>query len=214
MNDDLFDLRHQYSDTGLTVEEMMDHPVDQFQEWFADAYKHSQRDLSNAMTLATADGSGAPSARVVLLKHVDRDGFVFYTNYESRKGRELSENPAAALVFWWPALERQVRVEGRVRRLSADASDRYFASRPRGSQLSAWVSRQSRVVEGREVLEKRLQGFAEKFRNDDVPRPEYWGGYCLEPAAVEFWQGQSNRLHDRVLYERGDEGWERRRLAP
>jgi pyridoxamine 5'-phosphate oxidase len=214
MSDKFADIRRQYSDRGLTVGSMRSHPIDQFKQWFEHAIKHSDRDLANAMTLATADRQGRPSARIILLKHVDREGFVFYTNYNSRKGRELRENPMAALVFWWPSLERQVRASGTVEKLPTEWSDRYFASRPRASQLSAWASRQSREIERRNVLLERLRTYQEQYEGEEVPRPDYWGGYRLQPVEVEFWQGQPNRLHDRVSYEAVDGTWERRRLAP
>ncbi|HEV2092491.1 MAG TPA: pyridoxamine 5'-phosphate oxidase, partial [Rubrobacter sp.] len=157
---------------------------------------------------------GRPSARVVLLKGFDGRGFVFYTNYEGRKGRELEENPRAALLFYWGELERQVRVEGSVSRTSEEESDAYYASRPRGSRLGAWASEQSRAVEGREVLEDRIGDLEAEYEGREVPRPPFWGGYRVEPEVVEFWQGRENRLHDRIAYRREDGGWKIERLQP
>ncbi len=206
-------------------------PLALFWRWF-DAARRAGEDLPEAMTLATVGKGGLPSARVVLMKAVEEGEFVFYTNYESRKGRELNANPAAALVFHWGstripriALERlrsldfsygprQVRVEGRVRLEGPGESDRYWASRPRGSQIGAWASRQSRRLKGREELERELALQRERFRGVPVPRPQRWGGYRLQPSRIEFWEGRQDRLHDRVLYLRGKSGWSRRILAP
>jgi len=166
------------------------------------------------MTLATAGKAGRPSARIVLLKGVDERGFIFYTNYESRKGRELAENANAALAFYWPELERQVRASGTVSKLSREESDKYFQSRPRGHQLGAWVSTQSDVIANRGVLEKRLQQFEKRYP-DTVPLPPFWGGYILSPTEIEFWQGRPNRLHDRFRYTKQANGnWLIERLAP
>ena len=167
------------------------------------------------MTVATATPDGRPSARVVLLKGFDERGFVFYTSYEGRKGRELETNPNCALVFYWGELERQVRVEGRASRVPEGESDEYFGSRPRGSQLGAWASEQSRPVEGRDVLEERLRNLEAEYEGREVFRPPFWGGYRVEPETIEFWQGRENRLHDRLVYRRSDDGeWERERLQP
>jgi pyridoxamine 5'-phosphate oxidase len=168
----------------------------------------------NAMTLATATPEGLPSARIVLLKGFDERGFTFFSNYDSRKGRELAENPTAALVFFWVQLERQVRIEGQVERVTDQESDAYHASRPRGSQLGAWTSWQSEVIAGREVLEERLHEFTERFGEGPVPRPPHWGGYRLVPEVIEFWQSRPNRLHDRLRYRKTAGGWIIERLSP
>jgi pyridoxamine 5'-phosphate oxidase len=166
------------------------------------------------VTLATADGQGRASARMVLIRGVDERGFVFHTNYDSRKGRELTDNPHAALCFYWPTLDEQIRVEGIVDRLSADESDEYFASRPRGSQLGAWASRQSDVLPTRESLEEQYREIERRFEGRPVPRPPFWGGFRLIPSRIEFWYGRPDRLHDRVLYTREDGGWKIERLYP
>ena len=189
-------------------------PFKQFTRWFADA-EQAGLPLHNAMTLATASRAGKPSARMVLLKEVDARGFVFYTNYQGRKARELKENPFAALVFYWQPLSRQVRVEGAVERVPADESDRYFASRPRGHQLEAHVSAQSQVIKDRVFLEEQFKVFIQTVEGQEVPRPAHWGGYRLIPDTLEFWQEGEHRLHDRLLYRRIDNGqWVIERLAP
>lgn len=189
-------------------------PIKQFSRWFAEA-EQAERPLHNAMTLATANRAGKPSARVVLLKEVDARGFIFYTSYESRKACEIKENSSVALAFYWPALSRQVRVEGTVEVVDAAASERYFASRPRGHQVEAHASAQSRLIRDRAVLEQRFQEVAEQFAGGPVPRPANWGGYRVVAETVEFWQEGENRLHDRLRYRRGDTGnWMIERLAP
>jgi pyridoxamine 5'-phosphate oxidase len=189
-------------------------PFKQFTRWFADA-EQAELPLHNAMTLATASRAGKPSARMVLLKEVDARGFVFYTNYQGRKARELKENPFASLVFYWQPLSRQVRVEGAVERVAADESDRYFASRPRGHQLEAHASSQSQVIKDRGFLEEQFKTFTQMFAGQEIPRPAHWGGYRLLPETLEFWQEGEHRLHDRLRYRRvDDDQWVIERLAP
>ncbi len=207
------DLRREYTRAGLHESDAHPDPIGLFRRWFGDALSANLHE-PNAMILATATRAGRPSARVVLLKGFDERGFVFYTNYEGRKGRELEENPYCALVFYWGELERQVRVEGRTSRVSGEESEAYYQSRPRGSRLGAWASAQSRPVEGREVLEGRLRELEREYEGREVPRPSFWGGYRVEPEEMEFWQGRENRLHDRLVYRRSDEGWEIERLQP
>lgn len=189
-------------------------PLRLFQRWYDDAIASGSR-LPESMTLATATEDGRPSARVVLLKQVDHDGFVFYTNYRSAKAKELENNPQAALVFYWVGLDRQVRVEGAVERVSAEESDDYFKTRPRESQLGALASPQSEVIESREVLEKYFRELDKLYEDRPVDRPANWGGYRLKPDRIEFWQNRPGRLHDRILYERqADDSWTIKRLAP
>ncbi len=206
-------LRKEYTRAGLREADVSPDPIEQFRKWFDEVLAAGLHE-PNAMTLATATPSGCPSARVVLLKGFDARGFVFYTNYEGRKSRELEENPYCALVFYWGELERQVRVEGRASRVSAEDSDAYYRSRPRGSRLGAWASEQSRPVGGREALEGRLWELESEYEGREVPRPAFWGGYRVEPWEIEFWQGRENRLHDRLVYRRSDEGWKIERLQP
>lgn len=207
---------HRDADTGGLREEDADvDPVVQFERWFAEATASGNL-MPNAMTLATVDGYGHPSSRVVLLKGVDRGGFVFFTNYLSRKGRELAANPNAALTFYWPELERQVRVDGVTSKIDAAESDAYFATRPVGSQISAHASAQSQVLTDRRVLEDEVRRIKAEFSSGEVPRPGHWGGYRLAPRAIEFWQGRASRLHDRLRYVLGSDGttWMRERLSP
>jgi pyridoxamine 5'-phosphate oxidase len=208
------DLRNEYTRAGLIEADVDRDPIAQFRVWFGDALAADLHE-PNAMTLATATPEGKPSARVVLLKGFDERGFVFFTNYEGRKGGELERNPYAALVFYWGELERQVRIEGGVGRIPEEESDAYYASRPRGSRLGAWASEQSRPVGRRGVLESRLRDLEREYEGRNIPRPPFWGGYRVEPEAVEFWQGRENRLHDRLVYRRTDDGgWEIKRLQP
>jgi len=210
----LADLRQEYMRAGLAETDMHADPLAQFERWFDEAQAGGVP-LANAMTLATASPTGVPSARVVLLKGVEEGGFVFYTNYLSRKGRELAARPLASLVFLWSELERQVRVEGRVATVPPEASDAYFDSRPLGARLSAWASVQSEVVRDRTTLEQAFAAAQAKF-GERPPRPPNWGGYRLVPDALEFWQGRADRLHDRLCYRRtaGGTGWTLERLAP
>ena len=189
-------------------------PIKQFQLWFDDATA-AKIPLAEAMTLATATTEGRPSARVVLLKQVDHDGFVFFTNYNSEKAAQLDGNPYAALVFYWNLLDRQVRVEGKVERTSSEESEEYFRTRPRESQIGAWASPQSSVIAGREVLEQRAQELEDYYRDREIECPEHWGGYRLRPDKIEFWKSRIGRLHDRILYELASDGtWSIKRLAP
>ena len=211
---DLPDLRQSYERGQLDRDALPANPLDLFDAWFADAQAAGIAE-PNAMTLATATPDGRPSARIVLLKGADARGFAFYTNHDSRKGRELDAHPFAALVFWWGPLERQVRVEGRVERVDAAEADAYYASRPRGSRLGAWASPQSDEIPDRAVLDTRLADATARFADGDVERPAFWGGYRVVPQAVEFWQGRPSRLHDRFLYRRDAVGgWAPVRLAP
>lgn len=209
----LADMRQDYSETGLLESVCDPDPLKQFGIWLDQAIQANLAE-PNAMTLAAATRDGKPSARIVLLKGIDSRGFVFFTNYESRKGRELGVNPFAALTFLWTELARQVRVEGQVELVTAAESDDYHRTRPRGSQLGAWCSSQSEVIGGRDVLEARLRELEEKFRDREVPRPPYWGGYRLKPVMIEFWQGRPNRLHDRIRYRWASGKWVMERLAP
>ena len=206
-------MRREYAREGLAEADVDADPVVQFGRWFEQAEQEGLLE-PHAMTLATATPGGRPSARMVLLRGFDQRGFCFYTNYQSRKGDELAANPRAALVFWWDKLERQVRIEGRVERTSRAESEAYFASRPPGSQLSAAASPQSRVIDGRATLERRVTELATGQRDGQVPLPEFWGGYRLAHEVVEFWQGRPNRLHDRLRYRRAGSGWKLERLAP
>ena len=188
-------------------------PMRQFAQWFHAAIE-AKIPLAEGMTLATVDGEGRPSARVILLKDFDERGFTFYTNYRSRKAIELDRNHHAALCFWWSKLERQIRIEGEVERVPEEESDAYFATRPRGSQIGAWASPQSKPIESRQSLEAGAHALIEKYAGKDVPRPPHWGGYRLLPRALEFWQNRDDRLHDRFRYERTADGWEITRLGP
>jgi len=210
---DASNLRKEYTSAGLDKADVDHDPVVQFQVWFENAIDADLHE-PNAMILATATTDGKPSARTVLLKDYDERGFVFYTNYEGRKAGELETNPRCALLFYWGELERQVRVEGAVSRISEQESDEYFASRPRGSQLGAWASQQSRVVEGRCSLEQKLHSLQAEYEDREVPRPPFWGGYRVEPEEIEFWQGRESRLHDRLVYRREDGAWRIERLQP
>jgi len=210
---DLPELRREYAARSLDAGDVDPDPFAQFRRWFDEATGAGVPE-PNALTLATATRDGLPSARVVLLKGLDARGFVFFTNYESRKGVELADNPRAALVFLWHEVERQVRVEGAVERVSKAESDAYFAVRPRASRLGAWASPQSRPVPDRASLAASFAEVSARFGESEPPRPAHWGGYRVIPARVEFWQGRRSRMHDRIAYERAGEGWSLTRLAP
>lgn len=213
-NTSLADLRRNYALESLLESDVAPNPFVQFDKWFNEALQ-AQVPEPNAMTLATATAEGRPSARTVLLKGFDEAGFVFFTNYESRKGRELSANPQAALLFVWLELERQILIEGLVEKIPAAESEAYFISRPRGSQLGAWASPQSRVIASREVLEQNLLDLEQQYRDAAVlPTPEHWGGYRVSPNTFEFWQGRESRLHDRIRYTKSGLDWQIERLAP
>ena len=210
---DLFDLRNEYTSRTFDESDALRSPFELFEKWFHEA-QESKIFEPNAMALATVNAHGIPSVRMILLKSFNADGFMFFSNYESRKGYQLIDNPNAASVFYWEELERQVRIEGIVEKLSSKESDKYFETRPTGSRLGAWASPQSRVVESRQWLEKKHNEFREKFKHSEVPRPANWGGYRLKPTLVEFWQGRAHRLHDRLQYRRSGKKWILERLAP
>lgn len=210
---DLADLRRDYRNPPLHREDLDADPFAQFDRWFQAARQAGVYE-PNAMNVATVDASGQPSSRTVLLKFFDRRGFVFYTNLGSRKARELDANPKVALLFFWPELHRQVKIRGTALRTSATETLGYFMRRPRGSQLGAWISEQSQPITSRQLLEQKFAEISQKFAAGDVPLPSFWGGFRVEPAAIEFWQGQESRLHDRFLYTRSGTGWNIERLAP
>ena len=205
---------YEHAEGGLHRRDLDPDPIKQFGNWFTAAIEAQIRDV-NAMSLATVSPDGKPSVRIVLLKSFDHDGFVFFTNYESEKGRHLAENPHAAVGLYWIELDRQIRISGKTEKTSREESERYFHSRPLGSQLGAWASRQSEVVDARRILEARMAQMAERFEDKPVPVPPHWGGYRLKPEQIEFWQGRANRLHDRFRYTlQPDNGWLLERLSP
>lgn len=207
-------LRREYAAQVLLEENSAADPITQFQIWWQQVID-SEIVEPNAMTLATASSDGMPSARIVLLKGFDKEGFVFYTNYKSYKGMQLAENPKACLVFFWKELERQVRITGLVQPVAAEESDAYFAARPRGSRIGAWASPQSQVIENRAWLDRQYEQLQQQMNNEEISRPSHWGGYRVQPVIVEFWQGRPSRLHDRLQYTlQEDGGWKRERLAP
>ncbi len=206
--------RKEYTHGALNEADVKTDPITQFEGWFHDAV-HANLKLPDAMTLATVSPEGIPDARIVLLKAVNPEGFVFYTNFMSPKGDQLEQNPNAALVFWWPEFERQVRVRGHLQKTDDKVADTYFATRPRSAQLGAWASPQSMVIADRNMLDDNMAQMEQRFAGKDVPRPSHWGGFCLTPLTIEFWQGRENRLHDRLFFRRDDAGtWHMSRLAP
>jgi pyridoxamine 5'-phosphate oxidase len=207
------DLRREYARARLDESSVGPDPVAEFGRWFDEALKAKVLE-ANAMTLATASVDGAPSARIVLLKGFDERGFVFFTDHRSQKGVELERNPRAALVLYWPELERQVRIFGRTEAASREDSEAYFSSRPRGSRISAWVSHQSQVIRSRKVLEDQVPKVERKYPGEEVPLPPYWGGFRVVPETIEFWQGRESRLHDRIRYVRDGDRWRIERLSP
>ena len=206
-------IRTDYTLHSLDIGEVATQPMEQFNHWLQEAI-NAELPEPTAMHLSTATKDGKPSGRIVLLKGTNEDGFVFYTNYTSRKGKELEENPFGCINFFWVELQRQVRVEGIIERVAPQVSEDYFKSRPRGSQISALVSPQSQVVANRSILEEQVQMKEQELAGKDVPKPEHWGGYCLRPTQIEFWQGRASRLHDRLLYKKESNDWKIVRLAP
>ncbi len=212
-NRDLSQIRTDYNLSQLSKSSVLENPIDQFRVWMNEAIE-SECDEPNAMTLATSTFDGKPSARVVLLKEISPNGFTFFTNYDSYKGKQILQNPYGALVMFWPELQRQVRVEGMIKRTTEAESDAYFSSRPGKSKIGAWASPQSQVIKNRKYLESLTSDFREEFSKKTISRPPNWGGYILEPTSIEFWQGRPNRLHDRLLYTLSNEQWVIERLAP
>lgn len=214
MGNIIADIRRDYKLQSLQEKDVADQPIAQFDRWWKDAIE-SELDEVNAMTLATADATGAPSARIVLLKGYDERGFVFFTNYNSKKGQDIAANPRVSLVFFWKELERQVNISGSIEKVSVAESDAYFQSRPVGSRIGAWCSPQSTVIADRQILEDNIAKYQAQFGDGPIPKPDHWGGYLVQPQSVEFWQGRSSRLHDRIKYRKNDQGlWIIERLAP
>lgn len=213
LSEKIAQLRQEYAAEPLTKDSVNPNPFNQFEYWFKEALNAELLE-PNAMTIATATKEGIPSARTVLLKHFDDKGFTFYTNYGSKKSKEIEENPNAALLFAWIPLQRQVKIQGKVEKVSQAESLKYFMSRPKGSQLGAWVSEQSSVISSRSILANKLEEMKQKFQNKEVPLPSFWGGYKVIPTIIEFWQGQPSRLHDRIQYSLENGEWKIERLAP
>jgi pyridoxamine 5'-phosphate oxidase len=208
------DIRKVYQLQSLLEKDVDANPIKQFESWWSDAIA-SKLGEPNAMTLATCSAEGKPSTRIVLLKGIEKNGFEFFTNYSSRKGNEIEKNPFVSLLFFWKELERQVRIEGKIKRTSSQASDDYFSQRPKESRIGAWSSPQSQVIENREFLQKNVEKYTAQFSSENIPRPNFWGGYIVEPDHIEFWQGRPGRLHDRILYVLTENNvWNIERLAP
>ncbi len=208
------EIRKEYTMASLELKTIDKNPIAQFEKWFKEAMQAEVLE-ANAMTLSTVTEAGRPTARVVLLKGIEKNKFSFYTNYQSKKGKELEHNPACALTFFWPELERQVRIEGVSERLETAVSEAYFQSRPRGSQVGAWASPQSSIIKDREILEARVKEIEKRFEGKEIlPKPHQWGGYAVEPFEIEFWQGRASRLHDRIVYYKNEGEWVTHRLAP
>ncbi len=212
-NRDFIKYREEYGSQRLDREKMLMDPIKQFRHWFKEAELAGVKE-PNTMTLATVNKQGQPTIRVMLMKEITDQGLVFYTNFKSRKGREIDEHPKVALNFYWQDLERQVRFDGALTKIPDEESNQYFHTRPRGSQLGAWISQQSEVISSREYLEEQLKVCESRYQGQDIPRPPHWGGYHLMPTRVEFWQGGPHRLHDRIQYSLSDEKWDLLRLAP
>ena len=206
-------LRHDFAKQKLDETDINPNPFFQFAKWFEEAVGAQILD-PNAMTVCSSTKDGKPSARILLLRNFSENGFVYYTNYNSRKGSEIAVNPQCALLFFWPELERQIRIEGTVQKQTAEESDKYFNSRPRESKLGAWTSEQSKVIANRNVLNEKYEALSKQYPDEHVPRPPYWGGYLLKPVSIEFWQGRPNRLHDRILYTLENNKWKIERLSP
>ncbi len=213
MNDNISNLRKEYGKFSLDIKDVDKNPLVQFNVWFEQSLKSGVEE-PNAMNIATVDQNGRPSSRTVLLKGVDDSGFLFFTNYNSRKGNQLKENPYATIVFLWLELQRQVIIEGKVEKISDSESDEYYNSRPFQSRIGAWTSEQSKEVDSREELEQKFTELEETFKGKNIPRPNYWGGYRLIPDRIEFWQGRENRLHDRIVYVLENKNWKIVRLSP
>ncbi|WP_124981288.1 pyridoxamine 5'-phosphate oxidase [Nonlabens xiamenensis] len=214
MQSDLHHLRKSYDKDALLEENLDDDPYVLFDHWFEMAKNHPDIEEANAMGLATLGADGFPKNRIVLLKAIDEKEFLFYTNYTSEKGEAIQQHPKVSLHFFWPALERQVTIKGKVTQLSKEKSAAYFHSRPRGSQIGAWSSEQSSEIVSRQALEERLTYYEQKFEGQEIPLPDFWGGYGVQPVSFEFWQGRPNRMHDRILYEQEQGGWKFKRLQP
>jgi|TARA_B110000238_G_scaffold195013_1_gene233666 pyridoxamine 5'-phosphate oxidase len=215
MEKDLSNYRKSYQKSELLESMIPENPMELFQQWFHEIEESNSNEESNAMTIATNGNDGFPKSRVVLMKKFTWEGFIFYTNYNSEKGKAIAEDPNICLSFFWHTLERQIIIKGIVEKISENISDGYFESRPDGSKLGAWASDQSEVVDSRETLDKRLKTFEEKYNKKEIPRPEHWGGYLVKPVSIEFWQGRPNRMHDRIRYTLEEKiDWKIERLAP